>query len=316
MVNTITGDAIYADKGIPVIRSRKLQERSFLLFEYYGAKDQVTRAHLPFLQNISISEDGKSNLTSYNLLGRAGQLFAYTGADSRKLKLDFEMNLQHLFHLQETEGFTERFKQTIKNKDVEAERKRFTHTTGLRSPVDSASYDYGVREKVKFLNSLGLSHPRALQLEKISDLVGHFLHAGRRSGTDFYAVNNPDTDKVINLMMFWINLIRSSVLNDSRNTAFGPPIVRLNHGPMYMNSPCLVEDYKISVDKTSNYDLETLLPHTIKVSISLIESRAGNFGDYATGKPIEGDNLTGWESIINENVLDAMNYNMDIEEDT
>lgn len=308
-----TGRAVYTDfsnPNKPEIRARLLHERSFLMFEYYGAKDQVTRAHLPFLQNISISEDGKSNLVNYNLLGRAGQLFAYTGSDSRKLKLDFEMSLQHLFHLQETEGITERFKQTIKNKDVDAERKRFTYSSALRSPVGAAAYDYGHREKVKFLKSLGLSLPRAIALEK-----NDTRHSGRR-GTDFYAVDNPDTDKVINLMMFWINLIRSSILNDSRNTVFGPPIVRLNHGPMYMNSPCLVEDYKISVDKTSNYDLETLLPHTIKVSMSLIESRAGDFGGYATGDRIEGDNLTGWESIINENVLDAMNYNVETEEDT
>ena len=113
------GKGIYNDNDTqaPVIRARMLHERSFLLFEYSGSDDQVTRAHLPFLQNINISEDGKANLASYNLLGRAGQLFAYNGADSRRLKLDFEMSLLHLFHLQETEGFTERMKSTISNKD-------------------------------------------------------------------------------------------------------------------------------------------------------------------------------------------------------
>ena len=84
---------------------------------------------------------------------------------------------------------------------------------------------------------------------------------------------------------------------------------------MYMNSPCLVEDYKISVDKTSNYDLQTLLPHTIKVSMTLVESRAGDFGEYVSGNELKGDNLTGWESILDKNVLDSMNYNIEVFDD-
>tara|TARA_R100001510_G_C7608998_1_gene173178 strand:- start:676 stop:975 length:300 start_codon:yes stop_codon:yes gene_type:complete len=78
-----------------------------------------------------------------------------------------------------------------------------------------------------------------------------------------------------------------------------------------MNSPCLVEDYKISIDTQTNYELETLLPHIIKVSMSLIESRSGNFGEYKEGRLVEGDNLTGYESILDRNVLDSMNYNFE-----
>jgi len=291
----------FVNNGGPAIRARMLHERSFLLFEYSGSDDQVTRAHLPFLQNINISEDGKANLASYNLLGRAGQLFAYNGADSRRLKLDFEMNLLHLFHLQETEGFTERMKSTIRNKDNLTEKNRFLGKAG-----PSTAYNYAQGEKAKFFNSLGLSLPRAKDLESFSTV---------RGPVDFYSVTNTEIDSTINLMMYWVNLIRSSVLNDSRNTVYGPPTVRLNHGPMYMNSPCLVEDYKITVDKTSNYDLETLLPHTLKISMSLIESRAGDFGDYSRGDPLEGDNLTGWESILDENVLDSMNYDIEVFDD-
>jgi hypothetical protein len=307
-------DFIYREGATPVpaIRARQLHERSFLLFEYYGSNDEVTRAHLPFLQNINISEDGKANLANYNLLGRAGQLFAYNGADSRRLKLDFEMNLLHLFHLQETEGFSERMLKTIKNKDLMTERNRFLGKAGPPMP-----YNYAQGEKVKFLKSLGLTLPQAITLQenKEATIERHRTTVGSRANVDFYVVNDNNSDKNINLMMYWVNLVRSSVLNDSRNTVFGPPTVRLNHGPMYMNSPCLVEDYKITVDKTSNYDLETLLPHTLKVSMSLIESRAGDFGDYSRGDPLEGDNLTGWESILDENVLDSMNYDIEVFDD-
>ena len=301
-------------KGLPV-KSRKLQERSFLLFEYYGANQEVTRAHLPFLQNINISEDGKANLASYNLLGRAGQLFAYNGADSRRLRLDFEMNLLHLFHLQDSEGFSERMLRTIKNKDKATERKRFLNQIGPAAP-----YSYGANFNDQFFKTLGLTREQVKRIQRTeTELVR--TESGQagpddtpRAKSDFYTFNDAD-NKTIDLMMYWINLIRSSVLNDSRNTVYGPPIVRLNHGPMYMNSPCLVEDYKISVDKTSNYDLQTLLPHTIKVSMTLVESRAGDFGEYVSGNELKGDNLTGWESILDKNVLDSMNYNIEVFDD-
>jgi hypothetical protein len=38
-----------------------------------------------------------------------------------------------------------------------------------------------------------------------------------------------------------------------------------------------------------------------------VENRAGNFGRYAAGKVVTGDNITGWESIITNNELDPMN---------
>lgn len=300
-------DAIYREKdGQPIINARKLHERSFLLFEYFGSDSQVTRAHLPFLQNINISESGKANLAKYSLLGRAGQLFSYGGAEARQITLDFEINLLHLFHLQETEGITERFKRKIKNTDKSFEIRRFTQPKN--APLD-VSYQYAFNEKVRFLKSLGLELAEEVRLEEARAATN--ARYGQRPNSDFYVLNNQDIDKTIDLVMYWVNLIRSSILNNSKNTVYGPPIVRLNHGPMYMNSPCLVEDYKISIDRMSNYDVETLLPYTLKVSMSLVESRAGDFGDYYEGQPIEGDNLTGWEAIIDRNVIDSMNYNFE-----
>jgi len=39
----------------------------------------------------------------------------------------------------------------------------------------------------------------------------------------------------------------------------------------------------------------------------MVESRAGNFGNYDGGRVVTGDNLTGWESIISNNELDPCN---------
>jgi hypothetical protein len=289
---------------------------------------------MPFLQNINITEVGKANLASYNLLGRAGQLFSYGGADSRKLSLEFDLNVLHLFHLQQTEGLTDRLMRTIKNTDKEQDRRSFFEPSNkFKYGGQGTPYDYSNNAVRQFKSLFGNRTLRELerQQERVisSDAEFDFLLAEEadlildsslsrdRPGnlSRDRPSNFPDRDalKSLNLIMYWVNLVRSSTLNNSNNTVYGPPIVRLNHGPMYMNSPCLVEDYKITLDKSSNYDIETLMPYSLKFSMSLIESRAGNFGDYQSGELGNGDNLTGWESIIDSNVLDSMNYFVDFD---
>ena len=116
-----------------------------------------------------------------------------------------------------------------------------------------------------------------------------------------------DLDKTLDLIYYWINLVRGSVLNNSTNTLYGPPIVRLTHGPMYNNVPCLVEDYSVSIEEEAGYDVQTLTPKRVQVTMSLVESRTGNFGEYVPGTITDGDNLTGWESIIDNNSIDPYN---------
>jgi hypothetical protein len=116
-----------------------------------------------------------------------------------------------------------------------------------------------------------------------------------------------DLDKTINLVYCWINLIRSSVLNNSTNSLYGPPIVRLTCGPMYNNVPCLVEDYSIRILDEAGYEAQTLTPKRVQITLNLIESRTGTFGKYASTSRFEGDNVTGWESIIENNELDPNN---------
>ena len=71
--------------------------------------------------------------------------------------------------------------------------------------------------------------------------------------------------------------------------------------------PCLLQDYSIKVVEDAGYEAQTLTPKRLEISLNLIESRTGNFGAYAAGKVISGDNLTGWESIIGNNEIDPNN---------
>jgi len=86
----------------------------------------------------------------------------------------------------------------------------------------------------------------------------------------------------------------------------GPPIIRLKHGELYNNIPCICHSYNISVDGKAGMDRRTLLSRRIKVDMDLEEFRAGNFGKYDPTQliTVERDNVAGWEAIIEHSTAD------------
>ena len=118
--------------------------------------------------------------------------------------------------------------------------------------------------------------------------------------------------RVIDTIVFWSNLIRSSVLNNAINPMYGPPIIRLTYGALYQNIPCVCESYRISADDKAGYDQRTMLPRVIGVSMDLHEVREGNRGTFKPVQPIERDNLAGWESIVGDfKTTDPMSTNLE-----
>ena len=69
----------------------------------------------------------------------------------------------------------------------------------------------------------------------------------------------------------------------------------------------MVDNYSIRILDEAGYDVQTLTPRKIEITLSLVESRTGNFGRYQATQLENGDNLTGWESIIGNNDLDPQN---------
>ena len=100
------------------------------------------------------------------------------------------------------------------------------------------------------------------------------------------------------IVYYYVNLIRSTTLG-SAELGLGPPIVRLNYGPMYQDVPCIVTKYDISIDNTAGFDKETLIPNRIKVNLSMNEIRVGNFTKH---EPLmfgpADDNVATWESVF------------------
>jgi len=324
---------------------RKLAQRSHLAIEFPQAKGRVIRTFIPFLENPSISEKGKANLNSYNLVGRAGQLFSYGGAESRSLSVSFQITLAHLMEMEEE--LDERFKQLFKvffsersaaKNSFELSNKVYEAAMSAQEMINTSFGGVGADPSLVGMaasdQTLSNSFSEGLNVSEKLDqdhadvhrkyyrgLIGQLTQAnlsddlqaislgglndwlGLESSSDSVARVN----KVLNLFIFYVNLIRGSVLNNSRNPVYGPPILRLSHGTMYNNVPCLLRSYNINIENDAGYDVQTVTPKRVTISLDLVETRAGNFGEFKAGDTFDGDNLTGWESVIETNNIDPYN---------
>ena len=104
--------------------------------------------------------------------------------------------------------------------------------------------------------------------------------------------------KTLNYVMDTVASIRSSVINNSVNPQYGPPLVRLDWGIMFRDVPCVCKGYTINVNDKAGYDKKTLLPRSLDVTMALEEARS-----LSNTNPInEGDKIVGWEVLLGTNV--------------
>ena len=78
------------------IIDRRLEERSFLTFNYVSNGEVTEIVTLPFFEHVNITENKKARIQKYSLLSRSSDLYSYLGADSRELELTFSMTLPHI----------------------------------------------------------------------------------------------------------------------------------------------------------------------------------------------------------------------------
>ncbi len=128
---------------------------------------------------------------------------------------------------------------------------------------------------------------------------------------NYDAKNKESDDKNTQLIMHWINLIRSSVVNNADDYS-PPPLLRLNHGTMYRNVPCICTNYDISHDESAGYERTSMLPKRLVVSMTLKELRRDNLIKFSqivgTSVGIEnielGDAVKGWEQVVDGKTMD------------
>lgn len=269
-----------------MVNNRVLSDRSFLIFQYPSEQSEnvgYKELFLPFLENVDISESQNSNIASFDLLGRAGNLFAYTGAKSRNIKLKFNITFQHV--LEELYG------NGIKNVF------QFGFSVGLNSKQK--------RKEAFFTNNVrGAQSAVLFSVQNSAQQNNYFTQVATDSSI-------PKLDekraKALDLVVYWINIVRTSTLNNSKDVRLGPPIIRLNHGSLYNNIPCVCDDYSVKVDGKSTYDLNTLTPMSVEINMNLHEVRTGNFSDYTPFDEVAGDNLPGWDSLMSHGTMDPYN---------
>lgn len=290
---------------------RALDSRSYLKFDYPGPNGTIADTfYLPFFENIEVSEGQKANYAVYDLLSRAGNLYAYMGAKSRSLVVKFNMTLPHIKHYISTEGLESLFgqgrrsnrKQELRDKFLRKEKAPWNQSKKHRDLFkDLTGRDLLSNQFAQFSQALvkaSLGGPTPFIATAV-DQAQQLTQAAAAS-EDYLKKDN----QAINLFMLWINMVRTSVVNHSENVNQGPPIITLTHGIMYNQIPCVCTNFSMSIDKTAGYHLETMTPRKVEITLNLEEVRTGNWSNYKRGDKVEGNNLPGWDSFVKYETMD------------
>ena len=273
-----------------MFRMRLLDQRSRLEFHYPSNGGEDTIVFIPFYENPVITENQAATYVDYNPVGRAGSLFAYTGSKSRKLKVSTTFTLPHL---EMHEMGINRFMRVFAGAGKESEKLLFTQFSKYSpkpKPGDgNTSLSFALEKQyAKILESYGGS----LDNLSVDGIIGD-------AQSTFDTMVPTERNNVIDTLLFFVTILRTSIVNKATNPLLGPPLVRLTFGTLYQSIPCVCKSYSISWEESAGYDLDTLTPRRLKVDLDLEEARVGNFGTYDPGVYTSRDNIAGWESAVN-----------------
>lgn len=279
------------------IKPRLLPERSFLYFRFPTKDFRKTRdVYIPMLDNCDISESQKSTLGTYELLGRSGNLFAYHGARSRDIKLRFSINLMSIMEYKYSIGLNSVFDLQNTETGQEYEQSRFfQNAIPYRNPKPSFFNLAAVQYAKEIISQLDIT-------PNISTIPGNRTEI--QEGPGGLPVKNDKLEFSVNALAYWICILRTSVLNNSKDTSLGPPSIYLSHGLLYKNIPCVCTNVSIKIIDKGGFDVISFTPKVVEVSLDLSENRVGDFGDFNPFDRIQGENLTGWESALEYGTMD------------
>ena len=259
--------------------NRRLPERSYLEFHFRDPEAMVT---LPFFENVDIRESNRSKLIRYSPIGRSGTLFSYVGSESRHFAVTFNMTLPHIEEYAYQDSLF--YKNNRSGANKEDEKNRFLAKSLVTAPGFTSEF---IDKRVTPLNENTLTAQLQFEDDVLEDI--HSL------STDDQVRRNA----VVNIITYWLNVIRGSVTTNSKKPYVGPPIIRLTHGVLYQDVPCVMESYNFDFPtESAGYEIKTMLPRVITVSLILEEIRAGDFGDFERNRVIKRDNLAGYEAIF------------------
>jgi len=274
----------------------RLLERGKLTFVY---PDGDTVLNIPFFENPKITESATANYVEYNPLARAGSMYVYTGTKSRKIKLDLFYTIPHL---QNFPMGIEKYLRIFNNTGEEYWKAQFFQFSNIQQSLPKLTTTTSIATALgKEYYNIRESRGDPIEQEGTVTFVGGtpiFIPSTKLPEQEF--IKRMGNVEVIDTLVFFVAMFRSSILNNAKNPIEGPPLVRLNFGSLYQDIPCIVKNYNIGWEEEAGYDLYTLTPNRVKISVELNEVRVGDFGHYEKGVMIKRDNITGWESVIAE----------------
>lgn len=316
------------------IVDRALPSRSMLKFYFPTPGESKIVVDLPFFQNIKISESKRARYDTHSLLSRSSNLYTYLGAESRRFKLEFSMSLPHMEEEHPGLNFDQYINAPVVGKNTEEEKRRFFEPSIPPTSRKGTAFKHGLdytanlaRESARqvvqsdwFKNSIPPEDRQVFystyNLEDQEDRSGPGTVSPLKSAVgDFLPIPSSDLSqalqfsynvdertmkrlKTVDMIVYWVNIVRASMLNNALDTSLGPPIVRIRHGVMYQDVACICTDYSIKHDESAGHDIRTLLPRMLNVSMTLEEVRAGDFGEFDPNDQVKKDNLAGWESVL------------------
>lgn len=322
--------------GSVKLGERFLEDRSYIML-VYPERSQTTskninstkKVKLPFYETPLVTESKNARHATYKLLGRNSDLYSYLGSDSRNFKLSFNITLPHLLHfLKETPWTSKAYlfnqvpKFPVMKRDTEnylsysnpVKQSSMNDYENLQA-VDKAIDSYYGQDGIRIPESVSIFESEFAELQGReaginSDVAAGSTNAGGVTLSPFInyiknlfqqeepSANSVTAKKVKAAYLYYINLIRSTVLGSSQE-GLGAPIVRLNFGPLYQDVPCIVRKYDLNIEESAGYDLETLIPNRVRVALDLTEVRVGDFTSHAPDMfgPSD-DNVQTWESLF------------------
>ena len=305
---------------------RALNKRAFLEFHYPQSSsdsDEII-VRIPFYENPKITETQTANYAEYNPINRVGSMYAYLGAKSRKIKVKSTFTLPHLaMH----EMGIVRFLRIFTGQSGEAKKALFDGPASIANYPEKFTGGSTLASEVNDIYLNFLSDGDILELAKIGKaainlddytnfgvpnlgpefggaLGGSLGSEGLQNklktidNNNFRSQRNKQNFEVIDTLLFFVALLRTSVANNVENPLLGPPLIRLNFGTMYRSVPCICKSYNLGWEETAGYDLGTLTPRRLTVDLSLEEVRIGDFDKFEVSHIVKRDNVAGWESAI------------------
>jgi hypothetical protein len=247
---------------------------------------------LPFCENPSIVESRKANYANQKILLRNEPARLYVGSEPRKFKVDFHYSLIHLASMIPSDLILRIFSEGDEHFDEQAMALRaylqeiMERDTGQRSYLNAVDGDLKnvIREMANRLvdGSEGFFGP--VPNDEESQFNNMLLHI-MRSSKEWYRVSR--------LFQYAINHIRNSVISTVATPIQAPPIVELKWGALYDFTPCIVTNYQFNIEERAGYDVKSLYPQRLRITLSMEEMR-GLHGD---GERVR-DQLPGWDTVL------------------